>query len=66
MIGDDIEVVVVDSKGDQIKLGVRAPRSVNVHRTEVYTNIKEQNKQAAASSPASLEKLGKLLKQNKT
>lgn len=65
MIGDDIEVVVVDIKGDQIKLGIRAPRSVSVHRTEVYKEIQEQNKEAAKASPQSLQNLGKLLKKKK-
>jgi carbon storage regulator CsrA len=36
MIGDDIEIAVVDIKGDQVKLGIRAPRSVKVFRHEVY------------------------------
>ncbi|MBX7058689.1 MAG: carbon storage regulator CsrA [Leptospirales bacterium] len=65
MIGDDIEVVVVDIKGDQIKLGIRAPRNVSVHRSEVYREIQEQNKRAAESAPASLEGLGDLLKKRK-
>ena len=65
MIGDDIEVVVVDIKGDQIKLGIKAPRSVSVHRAEVYKEIQEQNKEAAQSAPKSLEGLGDLLKKKK-
>ncbi len=65
MIGDDIEVVVVDIKGDQIKLGIRAPRTVSVHRSEVYREIQEQNKRAAESTPQSLENLGDLLKKKK-
>jgi carbon storage regulator len=65
MIGDDIEVVVVDIKGDQIKLGIRAPRAVSVHRTEIYKEIQDQNKEAAKSAPQSLEGLGKLLKKKK-
>lgn len=65
MIGDDIEVVVVDIKGDQIKLGIRAPRSVSVHRAEVYKEIQEQNKEAAKTAPQSLENLGALLKKKK-
>ena len=65
MIGDEIEIVIVDIKGDQIKLGIRAPRSVSVHRTEVYKEIQDQNKEAARSAPTSLEGLGKLLKKKK-
>lgn len=47
MIGDDIEIAVVDIKGDQVKLGIRAPRSVKVFRHEVYDAIQEENRRAA-------------------
>lgn len=40
MIGDDIEVCVVEIRGDKVRLGVRAPKSVPVHRREVYDAIK--------------------------
>ncbi len=66
MIGDDIEVVVVDIKGDQIKLGIRAPRHVSVHRTEVYKEIQEQNKEAAAAPAPSLEDLNALFNKTRT
>lgn len=68
MIGDDIEVVIVDVKGDQIKLGIRAPRNVTVHRAEVYKEIQEQNRRAAASSnlPGSLESIKKLMARSKS
>lgn len=65
MIGDDIEVVVVDIKGDQVKLGIRAPKKVTVHRTEVFREIQEQNKQAALSPARPLKDLGDLLKNKK-
>ncbi len=62
IIGDEVEVFVVDIKGDQIKLGVKAPRSLSVHRAEVYQDIKNQNQKAAASTPKSLEGLGNLIR----
>ena len=65
MIGDEVEVLILEIKGDQIKLGVRAPRSLAVHRSEVYQNIKNQNKAAAASAPKSLQNLGELLQKKK-
>ncbi|MCU0847143.1 MAG: carbon storage regulator CsrA [Spirochaetes bacterium] len=43
MIGDDIEVVVIDIKGDQVKLGIKAPKTIAVHRKEIYEEIKEEN-----------------------
>lgn len=49
MIGDAIEVVVVDIKGDKVRLGTRAPREVQVHRREVYEAIKRE--QAEIENP---------------
>lgn len=66
MIGDEVEILVLEIKGEQIKLGVKAPRSLSVHRSEVYQNIKNQNKAAAASAPQSLQELGKLLQKKKS
>jgi carbon storage regulator len=40
-IGDDIEVVVIDIKGKQIRLGIKAPEELKVHRKEVYERLKE-------------------------
>ena len=51
MIGDEIEVRVVDIRGDKVRLGINAPRSVNVHRREVYDAIRDENRAAAALSP---------------
>jgi len=50
IIGDEIEVVVLSVQGEQVKLGVRAPRSVSVHRREIYDQIKESNKESAKSA----------------
>lgn len=46
MIGDQIEVKVLAIDGDQVKLGIVAPKSVNVHRSEIFEAIQEQNKEA--------------------
>ena len=48
-IGDDIEITVIEVRGDQIRLGVTAPRDVTVHRREVWDQVQEENKRAAAS-----------------
>mgnify|MGYP003590453436 CR=1 FL=1 len=64
MIGDDIEIVVVEIKGDQIKLGVKAPRNVTVHRAEVYEEIQLENKKAA-TVPKQWTGLGSLFSQFK-
>src|SRR6478609_1430145 len=47
MIGDDIEVSVVDIRGDKVRLGINAPRSVSVHRKEIYEAIRKENQAAA-------------------
>ncbi len=50
IIGDDIEISVVEIKGDQVKLGVNAPRDVKVYRHEVYESIQRENRLAAESA----------------
>jgi len=47
MIGDDIELTIVDIRGDKVRIGIKAPSSVAVHRKEVYDAIKRENEQAA-------------------
>ena len=47
MIGDEIEITVVDIRGDKVRLGINAPRAVQVHRKEVYDAIKRENAQAS-------------------
>jgi carbon storage regulator len=49
MIGDDISVSIIEVRGDQVRLGVDAPRSVKVFRKEVFDAIKAENRAAAES-----------------
>jgi len=49
VIGDDIVVSVVEVRGDQVKLGIEAPRHVKVFREEVFNAIQEENRKAAAA-----------------
>jgi carbon storage regulator len=51
MIGNEIEVKVLDLKDNQVKIGIVAPRSVTVHRREVYLAIQAENAQAATAAP---------------
>ncbi len=53
-IGDDIRIVVVDIKDNQVKLGIDAPQTLMVHRDEIYMRIQEENIRAADLSPAEL------------
>lgn len=50
-IGHDIEVVVLEIKEDQVRLGIKAPKAMPVHRKEIYEAIKAENLRAAASLP---------------
>lgn len=47
MIGDDIEITVVDVRGDKVRLGINAPTRIAVHRKEVYEAIRIENQRAA-------------------
>jgi len=49
MIGDRIEIEVLAIDGDQVKLGIRAPRDVDIHRKEIYLEIKKANDEAAVT-----------------
>ena len=53
VIDGRIEIAVVDIKGDQVKLGIKAPRDVKIFRNEVFQAIQEQNR-AAAEAPVDL------------
>ena len=48
MIGDNIEITVVDIRGDKVRLGISAPTKIPVHRKEVYEAIKHENQSAAS------------------
>ena len=50
IIGDNIEITVIEAKGDQIKLGIKAPKEVDIHRKELYEAIQQANQQAANQS----------------
>lgn len=70
MIGDDIEITVVDIKGDTVRLGISAPRAIAVHRKEVYEAIQQENiaaaNQQAVPDVETLGAIGALLKEKKT
>lgn len=51
MIGDDVEITIVDVRGDKVRLGINAPRSVTVHRKEIYLAIQKE-KEAEEHSAA--------------
>ena len=62
IINNNIEVTIIEVKGDQVKLGIKAPKSVPVYRKEVYTQIREANKEASEETKQTLEALKNLQK----
>ena len=52
MIGDDIVVTVLDVRGDQVRIGIKAPRSVDVHREEVFVALQREPRRDAATATA--------------
>mgnify|MGYP000853071891 FL=1 len=59
IIGDNIEISVIDVQGDTVKLGIKAPRSLSVHRQEIYDEIQAANREALQNLPTA-EQLKKL------
>jgi carbon storage regulator len=47
MIGDSVELTIVDIRGDKVRIGITAPSSVAVHRKEVYESIRQENERAS-------------------
>ena len=60
-IGDDVIVTVLEVRGDVVRLGIEAPRSVRVHRQEVYRELQEANRAAAQADDSALADLRRLL-----
>ena len=62
MIGDEIEITVVDVKKDLVRIGITAPRTITVHRKEVYDAIQAENLAAAQAQVADLDRLKTVFK----
>jgi len=45
MIGDEVEIIIVDIRGDKVRLGITAPRSIDVHRKEIYELIQKEKEE---------------------
>lgn len=57
VVGDNIEITVVDIQGDQVRIGINAPKNVSIHRKEVYLEIQSENKKAADVKKINLKDL---------
>jgi len=62
IINDNIEVIVLEIRGDQVKLGITAPKSVPIYRKEIYMAIQEENKAAAKFNKESIPSLDTMFK----
>jgi carbon storage regulator len=61
MIGDDVVITVLETRGDVIRLGIQAPRDVQVHREEVYRELQDANRAAASPTDDAVHAITKLL-----
>ena len=47
VVGDNIEITILDIQGDQVRIGIQAPKSVSIYRKEIYIEIQEENRKAS-------------------
>ena len=57
MIGHEIVVTVLEVRGDQVRLGIKAPRSIDVHREEIFVQLQQANRDAVRTSKEGLDSL---------
>lgn len=61
MVGGEIEITILEVRGEQVRVGIRAPREVSIHRKEVFDQIREENRSAMAAPDADLATIGEIL-----
>jgi carbon storage regulator len=61
MIGDDVVITVLEARGDVIRLGIQAPRDVQVHREEVWKELQAVNREAASPTEDAVQALNRML-----
>ena len=66
IINDDIEIVIAEIHHDQVKIGIKAPKNITIHRKEIYDNIKEEMKKAAQSPISKLKTIEKIKQENQS
>jgi carbon storage regulator len=62
MIGDDVVITVLEARGDVIRLGIQAPRDVQVHREEVWKELQAVNREAASPTEDAVQAVSRMLR----
>ena len=62
MIGHDIELSIIDIQGDQVRIGINAPKNVPIHRKEIYEEIRKENLSAIAGKNTDIQVLNEKFK----
>lgn len=62
VIGNEIEITVVEVRGDQVRLGITAPRSIAVHRKELLEQVAAENVQAAGTAQSATDDISRILR----
>jgi carbon storage regulator len=62
MVGDNVVITVLEVRGDVIRLGIRAPRDIQVHREEIYRELQAANREAASPTDSAVLALAELLR----
>ncbi len=57
IINDNIEITILEVQGDQVRIGINAPKSVSIHRKEVFLEIQQENKRASEVGNVSLDEI---------
>jgi carbon storage regulator len=65
-IGDNVVVTVIEVRGSLVKLGVEAPKSISIHRQEIYDRIRKQNLEASGIDPSDLTMAVSILNKTKS
>ncbi|GAB2873684.1 carbon storage regulator CsrA [Nocardioides pacificus] len=65
VIGDDVTITILDVRGDVVRVGIEAPRSIKVHRAELLRELEASNRQAASPSEDAVASLSRALRERK-
>lgn len=57
VIGENIELTIIEIQGDQVRIGIKAPRNVSIYRKEIFLEIQDENKKAASSGVVKLDEI---------